>query len=76
MKRIRQCRHRGDGLRHARHSTDCPHGPREILEDGRWGSLVPVANVDGLAEAGRITRQYEQAMLSALPQRQESSRQP
>ena len=84
-------------------STDCPHGPREILEDGRWGSLVPVANVDGLAEAmraalanpsqhqarasaarsqavrfeaGRITRQYEQAMLSALPEHQESSRQP
>ena len=23
-------------------STDCPHGPRELLEDGRWGRLVPV----------------------------------
>ena len=84
-------------------STDCPHGPREILEDGKWGSLVPVANVDALAdamraalanpeqqqarataarshvtsfEAGRITRQYEQAILSALSQRQETSKQP
>ena len=34
-------------------STDCPHGPREILEDGKWGTLVPVANGAALADAMR-----------------------
>jgi glycosyltransferase involved in cell wall biosynthesis len=32
-------------------STDCPSGPREILQDGRLGALVPVANVAALTEA-------------------------
>lgn len=30
-------------------STDCPSGPAEILENGRYGRLVPVGNADALS---------------------------
>jgi len=32
-------------------STDCPSGPAEILEGGKWGRLVPVRNHEALANA-------------------------
>jgi glycosyltransferase involved in cell wall biosynthesis len=32
-------------------STDCPSGPAEILEGGRFGRLAPVGNVDAMARA-------------------------
>ena len=36
-------------------ATDCPYGPREILEGGRWGRLVPVGDHQSLAGAIRDT---------------------
>ena len=35
-------------------ATDCRCGPREVLHDGRFGRLVPVGDVAGLAQAIRL----------------------
>ena len=32
-------------------STDCPHGPSEILENGKWGILTPVDNYIAMSKA-------------------------
>lgn len=32
-------------------STDCPHGPRELLDGGRHGRLVPVGDAPAMAAA-------------------------
>ena len=36
-------------------ATDCPSGPSEILEGGKYGRLVPVGGVEAMAEAIRQT---------------------
>ncbi|MDN5848875.1 MAG: hypothetical protein L0H63_04445, partial [Nitrococcus sp.] len=36
-------------------STNCPSGPAEILDGGRYGALVPVGDNGALAEAIRAT---------------------
>ncbi|MEX2375495.1 MAG: glycosyltransferase [Dehalococcoidia bacterium] len=32
-------------------STDCPSGPEEILEGGKWGALAPVGDDEAMARA-------------------------
>lgn len=45
-------------------STDCPTGPREILEGGRHGRLVPVADPEAMAAA--IAQTLDQPPAAAL----------
>jgi glycosyltransferase involved in cell wall biosynthesis len=51
-------------------STDCPSGPREILSDGRFGSLIPVGDATALAAAmaGSLTATHDKAALTERAQ--------
>lgn len=48
-------------------STDCPSGPREILDRGRYGTLVAVADPRALAEAiiGSLLASHDTEALKA-----------
>ena len=45
-------------------STDCPSGPFELLDGGRFGPLVPVGDVESLADA--MQRTLEQPLPPAI----------
>ena len=49
-------------------STDAPHGPREILDHGRYGALVPVADAKALAKA--MAEMLEHPTPAAISERQ------
>ncbi len=49
-------------------STDCKSGPAEILEQGKYGKLVPVGDIKGIAEA-IISTLEEPQELSLLKQK-------
>lgn len=46
-------------------ATDCPSGPMEVLEGGRYGSLVPTGNPRALADAilARLAQPIDRATL-------------
>lgn len=46
-------------------ATDCPSGPREILEGGRWGRLVPMG--DPIAMAAAIAASLDADVRSTMP---------
>src|SRR6266404_181995 len=48
-------------------ATDCPSGPAEILDGGRYGRLVPPADARALADAIEDALSNLQAWRSAVP---------
>lgn len=50
-------------------STDCPSGPDEILEGGRWGRVVPVGDAAALAQAMAKTLDTPCGLLPDVRQR-------
>ena len=48
-------------------STDCPGGPREVLDDGRYGQLVPVG--DDAAFAAALERALDTPVDAAAQRR-------
>jgi glycosyltransferase involved in cell wall biosynthesis len=56
-------------------STDCPSGPREILQNGALGVLVPVADPEALAQAIVIELTKERGLpADATPQLEKYTR--
>lgn len=51
-------------------STDCHSGPREILEDGKYGTLTPVGDVEALAKAmeDALSREHDREALKRRAQ--------
>jgi glycosyltransferase involved in cell wall biosynthesis len=49
-------------------TTDCPSGPAEILEFGKYGTLVPLADANALAQA-IVTQLNSPTDTEALQQR-------